>query len=65
MSNTRKSNNRDYFFCYNKTVADFMYTRGVHYITVAMDVKSQKVFSLFEVTSKFQAALEEYKSLKK
>lgn len=60
-----KPNKSNYFFCYNKTVSDFMYSKGVHYITVAMDVRSQKIFSLFEVTPEFQSAMEEYRLSKK
>lgn len=51
----------NFFFCYNKRVSDFMYSKGIHYITVAMDIKSQKVFSLFEITPEFQQAMNEYK----
>lgn len=53
---------KNYFFCYNKTVSDFMRTKGIHHITVAMDVKTKKIFSLFEITNEFQQALDEYKA---
>ncbi|MBB6445625.1 DUF5659 domain-containing protein [Bacillus benzoevorans] len=56
---------KNYFFCYNKKVSDFLKTKGIYYITVAQDVKTLKIFSLFEITPSFQQALEEYKNQSK
>lgn len=54
-----------YHFVYNKRVSDFLKTKGIYYITVARDVKTNKIFSLFEVTPELQQALDEYKSIPK
>lgn len=50
----------DFFYCYNKNVSDFLRTKGVRFITVAKDLKTQKVFSLYVINKEFQAALNEY-----
>jgi hypothetical protein len=57
--------NSNFFFCYNKTVSDFLKAKGVKHVCVAQDVKTSKIFSLFEITNEFQAALAEYKALSK
>jgi len=54
---------KNYFFCYNKKVSDFLYTKNIRHITVAMDIKTNKIFSLFEITPEFQNAMTEYKKL--
>lgn len=54
----------DYFFCYNNNLARFIKSRGVKQITVARDLVTEKVFTLFEITPEFQSALEEYKYFK-
>lgn len=55
-------NKTNHFFCYNKNVSDFLNEEGVKFITVARDLKTQKVFSLYEADSELQAALDKYKS---
>ncbi|MCM3719172.1 DUF5659 domain-containing protein [Fictibacillus phosphorivorans] len=56
---------KDFFFVYNKKVSDFLKERGHEVITIAQDLKSKKVFSLFQITPELQQALTEYKALKK
>lgn len=56
---------KNYFFCYNKKVSDFLKTKEIYHITVAQDPKTKKIFSLFEITPSFQVALNEYKNLSK
>jgi hypothetical protein len=53
---------RDYFFCYNVKVAEFLKSKGVYFITVAKDLNTGKVFSLYEINEQLQKALDEYKS---
>ncbi|WEZ10160.1 hypothetical protein P5663_10125 [Priestia flexa] len=55
--------NKNYFFCYNKKVSDFLTYKGIRFITVAQDVKTGKLFSLYEINECLQAALDEYKAL--
>lgn len=54
---------RNYFFCYNKQVSDYLALKEIKYITVAIDPNTRKWFSLYEITPLFQAALDEYKKL--
>lgn len=52
-----------YFFCYNKNVSDHLKSKGIQFITVAIDPNTKKWFSLYEITPEMQGALEEYKQL--
>ncbi|MGE7217150.1 hypothetical protein ACQKJC_11670 [Priestia koreensis] len=56
---------KNFFFCYNKRVSDYLSYKGVRYITVAQDLKTQKVFSLYLINDEFQEAMNEYKQLNK
>lgn len=51
-----------YFFCYNKSVSDFLKSKDIQYITVAQDLKTKKVFSLYLINDTLQKALDEYKA---
>lgn len=55
----------NYFFCYNKHLADYIRSKGIQYITVARDLKSQKIFTLFYINEMLQQTLAEYKQLQK
>ena len=52
-----------YFFCYNKRVSDYLRTKQLNFITVAIDPKSNKMYSMYEITPELQKALDEYKSI--
>lgn len=52
-----------YFFCYNKRVSDYLRTKQLNFITVAIDPKSNKMYSMYEITPELQIALDEYKSI--
>jgi hypothetical protein len=54
--------NSKYFFCYNKTVSDFLKSKGLELITVARDMKTNKIFSLYQIDENLQKALDEYNS---
>lgn len=56
----KKSN---YFFCYNTKVSAFLKSKGVYFITVAKDLNSGKIFSLYEIDDELQKALDEYKQI--
>ncbi|WP_163258638.1 hypothetical protein [Heyndrickxia shackletonii] len=53
---------KNYFFCYNKRVSDFLKSKEIHHITVAQDPKTKKIFSLFEINEPLKKALDEYKT---
>ena len=57
-------NNRNYFFCYNKKVSDFLKSKGIEYITVAIEPKSKRFFSLYYIDDKLKKSLQEYKEYK-
>lgn len=50
----------NYFFCYNMKVSQHLKSKGIPVITVAQDLKTKKVFSLYEITPEFQEALNSY-----
>ncbi|WP_449355590.1 DUF5659 domain-containing protein [Virgibacillus natechei] len=54
----------NYHFVYNKRVSDFLTKEGIKFITVAKDLKTNRVFSLYEVTSELQRALDKYQKNK-
>lgn len=56
-----KVDNKGFFFCYDKTMSDFLRREGISYITVAKDPKSEKLFSLYRSTSKLQVAIDKFK----
>jgi hypothetical protein len=53
-----------YFFCYNTKVAQFLKSKGIYFITVAQDLNTKKIFSLYEINDNLQQALMEYKQIK-
>lgn len=50
-----------YFFCYNKQVSDFLSEKGMKYITVAIDPKTRKMYSLYKQSDLLNQLLTEYK----
>jgi hypothetical protein len=58
-----KNLNKEYFFCYNQRVAAFLKSKGIGFITVAKDMNTGKVFSLYPKSQELQASLDEYKAL--
>lgn len=54
--------NNQYFFCYNKYISKQLESLGIHNITVALDLKKRKVFSLYLITPELDAALKSFKN---
>lgn len=52
---------REYFYCYNIAVSRYLESKGIKYITVAREPKSNKLFSLYEQTQELTDLLREYK----
>jgi hypothetical protein len=50
-----------YFFCYNKRVSDYLTSKGIKFITVAIDPKTKKMYSLYKQTDTLDSLLKEYK----
>lgn len=55
---------KDFHFVYNKNVSDFLKSKEIEFICVAIEPKSKKMFSLYQVDEKLQQALKEYKQIK-
>ncbi|MEK4030761.1 hypothetical protein MKZ02_19785 [Pseudobacillus sp. FSL P4-0506] len=55
---------KDFFFCYNYKLSAFLKYKGFHYITKAVNHKTDKMFSLYIKSDELQAALDEYRSQK-
>lgn len=53
----------NYFYCYNKRVSDHLKSNNIQYITVALDPKTKKMFSLYLINDELQASLDEYKKV--
>jgi len=58
--------NSSHFFCYNRRLSFFLSNEGINFITVAKDLKTNKIFSLYEIDEdgKLQEALDKYKNKK-
>lgn len=52
---------KNFFFCYNKRVSDHLEASGIEWITVAKDLKTNKIFSLYVINKDLQQALDVYK----
>lgn len=50
-----------YFFCYNRYVSDYLTEKGIKSITIAIDPKRKKMYSLYKQTDELSKALTEYK----
>jgi len=59
-----KITNKDFFFCYNKKLSDFLTENGIKYITIAIEPKSKRQFSLYFINEQLQQLIKEYKQQK-
>lgn len=55
----------DHFFCYNKKVSDYLMSKGHKLVTVAIDINTKKIYSLYVITDELTKSLAEYKQLNK
>lgn len=56
---------KDFFFCYNKNLSDYLSNKGIKYITLAINPNNGNSYSLFYKTPKLQQTIQEYKSTMK
>lgn len=54
-------NKGQFFYCYQKHVSDYLTSKGVNFIHIAMEPKSQKLYSLYYINQELQDALKQYK----
>ena len=52
--------NKDYFFCYSQRLSKYLMSQGIGYITIAKDMNTDRVFSLYPKSVELQVALDEY-----
>lgn len=57
--------NKDYFFCYSQKLSKYLMSQGVGYITIAKDMNTDRVFSLYPKSTELQVALESYSHITK
>jgi hypothetical protein len=53
-----------YFFCYNSDLGKYLKSKGLNYVTRAKHYKSNKEFSLFEVTDTLEQYIKEFNKMK-
>lgn len=53
-----------YFFCYNVKLSNYLATKGIKYITVARELKDNRIYSMYLQTPELSKAIQNYKQLK-
>jgi hypothetical protein len=54
----------EFFYCYSRNVSSFLTSKGIKYITVAIEPNSKRYYSMYLQTNELTEALNEYKQLK-
>ncbi|PAQ14983.1 hypothetical protein CD798_08020 [Bacillaceae bacterium SAOS 7] len=60
----KKLTQGDFFYCYNYKLAFFLKDRGFEYLVKAINPKTNKIFSMFQMVDGMQEAIDEYKAFK-
>ena len=61
----REVKNEDLFYCYSKKLSSYIYKEsGIVPLTIAINPKSKRMFSLYGKSPKLQAVLDKYKEEK-
>lgn len=55
----------NYFFCYSYNLSQYIRSKGIDYITNAINPSSGLRFTLFERSHKLQVAIDQYNLIKK
>jgi hypothetical protein len=50
-----------FFFCYDKSLTEYLLSKNVHYITKAIHPTSKKMFALFQQSEELSIRMNEYK----
>ena len=61
----RRRKNRQYFFCYNIELADYLKQEEFEVVTKAKAISTDNIFWMFEVTDELDEAIQDYKSKSK
>ncbi|WP_427124719.1 hypothetical protein ACQCPP_12400 [Priestia megaterium] len=51
----------DFFYCYNKKLSDKIQEAGIPAITIAQNIKTGKLFSLYQKSPELQKIIDSYK----
>jgi len=49
------------YYCYSKELSKYLYDKGFRYLHKAKELKTNNIFSCYEVTPELSKALKEYK----
>jgi hypothetical protein len=60
-----ESKNSQFFYCYDKSLKNFLVYNGLRYITKAISIKDNLVFYLFFQTDELTKLLAEFKRIQK
>jgi hypothetical protein len=52
---------KNYFYCYDPKFSKYLKSKGLDYITLAKNRYDDRLFSLWEKTEEFEAAMNDYK----
>lgn len=56
--------NEDLFYCYSKKLSEYIYQHSyIVPLTIAINPKSQRLFSLYAKSTKLQRCLDDYKKV--
>ncbi|MTD30119.1 hypothetical protein [Planomicrobium sp. YIM 101495] len=56
----KQLSDKDFFFCYKKSMSCYLRDQGFHYIFKAKSIKNGETFTLYQKSSQLQQALDEY-----
>lgn len=54
---------KDFFYCYSKDLADYLKQQGFSIITIAKNIKSDTIFSMFMKSKALDSAINDYKQI--
>ncbi len=58
----KQTQRHDYFYCYNINLSRYLTSKGINYIMIAREPKSNKLFSQYLQTAELTKAIQEYKN---
>jgi len=50
-----------FFFCYDRSLTEYLLSKNLHYITKAIHPMSKRMFALFEQSEELSIRMNEYK----
>lgn len=56
----KQLSDRDFFFCYKKSMSMYLKEQGFHYVFKARSIKNDETFTLYQKSPQLQEALDKY-----